>query len=37
MLFDFERFQSRHIGPDEAERDEMLKVARASSLDSLID
>src|SRR5919204_6474409 len=37
MLFDFERFQSRHIGPDEAERDEMLKVARASSLDALID
>src|SRR5947199_4044515 len=36
MVFDHERFQSRHIGPDEAERDEMLKVAGASSLDSLI-
>jgi glycine dehydrogenase len=32
-----ERFQSRHIGPDEAERDEMLRVAGAPSLDALID
>src|SRR5947207_895666 len=37
MLFDSERFESRHIGPDEAERDEMLKTARVSSLDALID
>ena len=36
MLFDSEPFKSRHIGPDEAERDEMLKVVRASSLDALI-
>src|SRR5438309_5573726 len=32
-----ESFQSRHIGPDAAERDEMLRVVRASSLDALID
>jgi len=32
-----EAFQSRHIGPDEAERDAMLKVAGAPSLDALID
>jgi glycine dehydrogenase len=37
MSFDFERFQSRHIGPDDAERDAMLRVAGASSLDALID
>ena len=36
-LFDPETFQSRHIGPDEAERDEMLKVVGAPSLDALID
>src|SRR5213596_2846912 len=36
-MLDYERFQSRHIGPDEAERDEMLRVAGASSLDALID
>jgi glycine cleavage system P protein (glycine dehydrogenase) len=36
-MFEHERFQSRHIGPDEAERDEMLKVVGASSLDALID
>ena len=35
--FDSERFQSRHIGPDEAERDDMLKVVGAPSLDELID
>ncbi len=34
---DFERFQSRHIGPDAAERDEMLKVVGAPSLDALMD
>jgi glycine dehydrogenase len=36
-VFDFEAFQSRHIGPDEAERDAMLQVVGASSLDALID
>ena len=36
-MFDAERFQSRHIGPDETERDEMLKIVGASSLDALID
>src|SRR5471030_306062 len=37
MLFDFESFQSRHIGPDAAERDAMLKAVGAPSLDALID
>ena len=32
-----ERFQSRHIGPDHTERDEMLKVVRARSVDALMD
>jgi glycine dehydrogenase len=36
-VFDSEEFQTRHIGPDEAERDDMLKVVGASSLDALID
>jgi glycine dehydrogenase len=36
-LFDVEQFQSRHIGPDEAERDAMLKVIGAPSMDALID
>src|ERR687891_1065175 len=36
-LLDHERFQSRHIGPDEAERDAMLGVVGAPSLDALID
>jgi len=36
-LFEVERFQSRHIGPDEAERDAMLKVIGAPSLGALID
>jgi glycine dehydrogenase len=36
-MFELERFQSRHIGPDDTERDAMLKVVRASSLDALID
>src|SRR6266566_469971 len=35
-MFEFERFQSRHIGPDDTERDAMLKVAGASSLEALI-
>ncbi|HMD34706.1 MAG TPA: aminomethyl-transferring glycine dehydrogenase [Vicinamibacterales bacterium] len=33
----FERFQSRHIGPDAHERDTMLEVVGAASLDALID
>jgi glycine dehydrogenase len=37
MFLEPERFQSRHIGPDEAERDDMLKVVGASSLDALMD
>src|SRR5438477_4720292 len=36
-VFDHERFQSRHIGPDASERDAMVKAAGASSLDTLID
>ena len=32
-----ERFQSRHIGPDATERDAMLAVIGAPSLDTLID
>src|ERR671937_1871448 len=35
--FEHERFQTRHIGPDESERDEMLKVVGAPTLDALID
>ena len=35
-MIDHERFQSRHIGPDERERDEMLGVIGAPSLDALI-
>ncbi|HUR35078.1 MAG TPA: aminomethyl-transferring glycine dehydrogenase [Vicinamibacterales bacterium] len=35
--FDFDVFQSRHIGPDAAETTDMLKVVGASSLDALID
>jgi len=37
MIFDRESFQTRHIGPDDTERDAMLKVVGASSLDALID
>src|ERR1044072_2206120 len=36
-LVDRESFQSRHIGPDDAERDAMLNAIGASSLDALID
>src|SRR5262249_34791326 len=36
-VFDFESFQSRHIGPDAAETEAMLKVIGASSLDTLMD
>src|SRR5438876_8394769 len=35
-MFEFERFQSRHIGPDDTERDAMLKVIGVSSLEALI-
>src|SRR6478736_2423115 len=37
MVFDFERFQSRHIGPDAEETAAMLKAVGAPSLDALID
>jgi len=36
-MFEFERFQSRHIGPDADQRDVMLKAVGASSLDALMD
>src|SRR4051794_16114887 len=36
-VFDFERFQSRHIGPDSEETGAMLKTVGAPSLDALID
>ena len=37
MLFEPEPFQSRHIGPDKAEAEEMLKIIGASSLEALMD
>jgi glycine dehydrogenase len=37
MVFDFEPFQSRHIGPDAEETAAMVKAVGASSLDALID
>jgi len=37
MVFDFEPFQSRHIGPDAEETAAMLKAVGAASLDALID
>jgi glycine dehydrogenase len=37
MIFERESFQTRHIGPDDTERDAMLKVVGAASLDALID
>jgi len=37
MVFDFESFESRHIGPDADERDAMLNAIGAASLDALID
>jgi glycine dehydrogenase len=37
MIFDREQFQTRHIGPDETERNAMLKVVGAPTLDALID
>jgi glycine dehydrogenase len=37
MVFDFEPFQSRHIGPDAEETAAMVKAVGASSMDALID
>jgi glycine dehydrogenase len=37
MIFDFEPFDSRHIGPDKTERDAMLKATGARSLDALME
>src|SRR5580693_1649120 len=37
MIFDFESFSTRHIGPDLAERDQMLKATGAKSLDALME
>src|ERR1700689_1914854 len=37
MIFDFESFYSRHIGPDPTERDAMLKTTGAASLDALVE
>ena len=37
MIFDFESFSTRHIGPDLAERDQMLKATEAKSLDALME
>ena len=37
MLLDHEQFQSRHIGASPADRDEMLKIIGASTLDALMD
>src|SRR5205823_9004779 len=37
MVLDFERFASRHIGPDAEETAAMLKAVGAPSLDALID
>ena len=37
MMVDHERFESRHIGPGPDERDAMLKVIGAPSLDVLMD
>src|SRR5580698_7991060 len=37
MIFDFESFSSRHIGPDPTERDAMLKATGAASLDALVE
>jgi len=37
MIFDFESFSTRHIGPDPTERDAMLKATGAPSLDALLE
>ena len=37
MIFDFESFDSRHIGPDKTERDAMLKAVGAPTLDALME
>jgi len=37
MLFEPERFESRHVGPDQADTERMLEIVGARSLDQLID
>jgi glycine dehydrogenase len=37
MIFDFESFSTRHIGPDPTERDQMVKATGAASMDLLIE
>src|ERR1700693_2551088 len=37
MIFDFESFSTRHIGPDPTERDQMLKATGAASMDLLME
>jgi len=37
MIFDFESFSTRHIGPDPTERDQMLKATGAASLGALVE
>src|SRR5277367_309138 len=37
MIFDFESFSTRHIGPDPTERDAMLKATGARSMDALME
>ena len=37
MIFDFEPFDSRHIGPDQTNAHAMLKATGASSLDALME
>src|SRR5579884_4100921 len=37
MIFDFEQFHTRHIGPNKSEREAMLRIVRAASLDALIE
>src|SRR5579875_287377 len=37
MIFDFEQFHTRHIGPNPSEREAMLRCVRAASLDALIE
>ena len=37
MIFDFESFSTRHIGPDPTERDEMLNATGAASMDALME
>jgi len=37
MIFDFESFSTRHIGPDPTERDAMLRATGAASMDALME